>query len=160
MDRKIAHPIIARHQERAPVDVQAIATALGLSVFEDDLVEGVSGILRKDVHGGTSGYSILVNRQHPTNRKRFTVAHEIAHFVLHRDALTNDLIEDEFYRALSNKLEWEANDFAADILMPWSLINRLSDKGIRSLPELATALGVSKQAIAIRLGLPYDQTWE
>ena len=44
--------------------------------------------------------------------------------------------------------------------MPWSLINRFTENGITDLAELAAHLGVSKQALAIRLGLPYDQGWE
>ncbi len=159
MDRKTAVEIMAPFQERAPVDVQGIAAKLGIAVFEDQLPEGVSGVLRESAHS-PSGYEIIVRRDHPMNRKRFTVAHELAHFVLHRDADIHELIEDEFYRGLSIRLEREANEFAADILMPWPLINKLSGEDRRNFPELAAALGVSRQTLATRLGLPYDQSWE
>lgn len=153
-------PVIVRHQQVAPVDVFSIARDLGIAVYRSDLENGISGVLRKDnKFGGTSGYVCLVKKGHGKTRQRFTVAHEIAHFLLHRSEAEKGLSEDEFYRSLSNPLEAEANQFAADILMPWHLINDLTEKGVVELGKLAAALEVSKQALAIRLGLPYDQDW-
>jgi predicted transcriptional regulator len=152
--------VIRRHQSAAPVDVGALARDLGINVYQDDLGRHVSGVLRRDEEiGGDSGYAIIVNSAHPPARKRFTVAHEIAHFVLHRGKAASGIEDDEFYRCLSNELEREANRYAAEILMPWPLVNRLQDDGKTELGTLSKALGVSKQALAIRLGLPYDQDW-
>jgi Zn-dependent peptidase ImmA (M78 family) len=160
VDLERAKAIIARHQISAPVDVVAIAKEMGVNVYRTGLQPGVSGILRPDSkHGGSSGYVILVNADHPNNRVRFTVAHEIGHFVLHREG-NGEIVDDEFYRALPGPLETEANEYAADILMPWSLINQLQGAGVNQLDDMARKLEVSKQALAIRLGLPYDQSWE
>jgi Zn-dependent peptidase ImmA (M78 family) len=103
-----------------------------------------------------------VQKSHPFTRQRFTVAHELGHFVLHSSYINPDtgIQDDEFYRALSGPLETQANQFAADVLMPWRLINQLQGLGTKDLSSLASKLVVSKQALAIRLGLPYDQTWE
>ena len=164
VDRTTAARIIERHQTEAPVDVRAIAADFGINVYSVDLGENVSGVLRRGGEwAGPSGYVILVHRQHHLNRQRFTVAHELGHFVLHRSQVDEREIvqEDEFYRAFPGPLEREANNFAADVLMPWTLINRLSESGIKDLPGLALRLAVSKQALAVRLGLPYDQGgWE
>lgn len=80
-----AEAIIRRHQRTAPVDILAIARDMGVAVYTDMLGPEVSGLIRRDqsAEAGPSGYLILVNQDHPLNRKRFTVAHEIAHFVLH-----------------------------------------------------------------------------
>jgi Zn-dependent peptidase ImmA (M78 family) len=100
-----------------------------------------------------------VNRHEHKNRQRFTIAHEIAHYVLHRDQIRNDLnselTDDTFYRSgLSEKREWEANRLAAEILMPWPLIRTLTAAGKKTPRELAAELEVSESAISIRLGLP------
>jgi Zn-dependent peptidase ImmA (M78 family) len=149
--------VIERFQKEAPVDVVGIADALGINVWEDDLVAPISGKLFIDkLNGGTSGFSIVVNKIESLPRKRFTVAHEIAHFVLHREDLDNGIVEDALFRgALSDKKETEANKLAADILMPYSLIERLISQGIRTIDALSEALQVSKSAISIRLGVSY-----
>jgi len=154
--------ILSLYRTRAPVDVVAAARDLGINVYSKLLLGGVSGILRRDEKlGGPSGFVILVQSTHHQNRQRFTVAHEIGHFILHRKNadLDGGIEDDEFYRALSSPQEREANQFAADLLMPWPLIRTLQERGISGLEPLASALGVSRQALAIRLGIPYDQDW-
>lgn len=148
--------IIERFQHQAPVDVLGIADALGLRVWEDDINPYSGKLTRDPVNGGFSGYSVIVNAIEPLARKRFTIAHEIAHFILHADELIKGDIEETLYRGgLSDPLETEANKLAADILMPLSLIERLIGEGTRSIEELAVALEVSKTAIGIRLGAFY-----
>jgi hypothetical protein len=153
--------VAARYQTAAPVDVLGIAHDLGIKVWKSDYDNNISGVLRPSENlGGTSGYAILVNKSHPKNRQRFTVAHEIGHFALHRFDHDGEIKDDEFYRALPGPLEREANEFAADLLMPWGLVADLQKAGTREFEELAKKLEVSKQALAIRLGLPYDQSWD
>ena len=66
---------------------------------------------------------IGVNEDHHSNRQRFSIAHEIAHFVLHH----GDTYIDKGYRVHFRDLEsgsgtkreeMEANAFAAALLMP------------------------------------------
>ena len=154
--------VLAAFKQRAPVDVVGAAKELGIAVYSQSLPDGVSGILRRDAKlGGLSGFVILVDKAHPSNRQRFTVAHEIGHFALHRSQAEREggIRDDEFYRALSGPLETEANQFAADLLMPWLLIKSLQDAGVTEPAALAERLRVSKQAMTYRLGLPYDQNW-
>lgn len=95
-----------------------------------------------------------VNRHEHRNRQRFTIAHEIAHYVLHRDVIGNELVDDTFYRSgLSEQREWEANALAAEILMPWHLITEIMRGGERDVEKLAEALQVSPAAMNIRLGV-------
>jgi Zn-dependent peptidase ImmA (M78 family) len=149
--------IIESFQQEAPVNVVGIAERLGVNVWEDDLPRPISGKLFLDkLNGGSSGFSIVINRAESHPRKRFTVAHEIAHFILHRNDLKDGIVEDALFRgALSSKKETEANQLAADILMPFHLIKKLMSEGTRTLSELAEALEVSKPAMAIRLGISY-----
>lgn len=85
-------------------------------------------------------------------RRRFTAAHEIAHFILHRNKIGDSISDDEWYRSgLSNPEEVEANRFAARLLMPDHLLKQCApvwnfDKGV-----LAKLFEVSEEAMAIRL---------
>jgi hypothetical protein len=149
--------VIKKFQGAAPVDVIALAGDLGIKVWQSDqLGPGISGKLFKDAkNGGTSGWSILVRNGDAPVRKRFTVAHEIGHFVLHRSELGDGITDDEFYRSgLSNMQEAQANRLAAEILMPYSLINQLMNDGTKAIDALASKLGVSQAALKIRLGIP------
>jgi IrrE N-terminal-like domain len=151
-----AMSIIESYQRTAPVDVLAIAQAFGLNVWEESLDRNISGKLFRDpTNGGSSGFSVVVNAPDPLNRKRFTVAHEIAHFILHRNQIGDGLSDDTFYRSgLSTAQEVEANKMAADIIMPYQLIDSLQRNGKISVSDLAQALQVSEVAMMIRLGIP------
>ncbi len=145
--------VILRHQAKAPVDVTSIANELGINVWEMVLPEGISGKIFKDpLNGGESGYSIGVNKSEWYLRKRFTLAHEIAHFILHRDQIGDELTDDAMYRSgLPTREEAQANRLAADILMPAHLILRLKASGCDSPSKMADALQVSEEAMKIRL---------
>jgi hypothetical protein len=152
-----ARSLIARFQQRAPIDVKWMAGQLGINVWELSLPERISGKLFRDsTHGGSSGFSIGINASEGMRRKRFTIAHEIAHYLLHRDLITDGVLEDDtLYRSgLSTREEKEANQLAADILMPYRLINDLSVQGITSVSDLAKHFKVSQAAMQIRLNIP------
>ena len=143
--------IIAKYQASAPVDVVAIAHELGVNVWEMHFASPrISGkIFRDPLNGGPSGFSIAVNAGEPSGRKRFTVAHEVAHFILHRAKLENgDLVDDTMYRSgLSDDEEKAANLLAAEILMPFSLTQQLVNEGIKDVDLLAAKLQVSPTAM-------------
>lgn len=156
-DTQTPGQIIARYQTQAPVDVVAIASDLGLNVWKIRFPDSISGkIFRDPINGGRTEFSIAVNSAHSSVRQRFTVAHEIAHFLLHRRKLeSGDLVDDAMYRSgLSSKDETAANRFAADILMPHQLIRSLVESGVRTPEQLAARLQVSLPAMKIRLGIP------
>lgn len=149
--------IITKHQRCPPIQVVPIAEELGINVYTvKEWPNDLSGKLQKD-NKSKSGFSIYVNATHPDVRKRFTIAHEIAHFILHRGLIKDELIDDGLYRSgLSNAIEAEANKFASDILMPWHLINEAINSGINSVEELAAKFNVSNSSMSIRLGVPYE----
>lgn len=149
-------PKIRKYQQQAPVDVVALAGTLGLRVWQDSMPDNISGkIIRDSAHGGASGYSVVVNENDAFVRQRFTVAHEIGHFLLHRHLIGDGLTDDAMYRSgLSTLQEVQANKMAAEILMPFTLIEESVKRGFRSLGDLATLFEVSKQAMAIRTGIP------
>lgn len=144
--------ILQRFKMRAPVDVVGLAEQMGLRVWEDDLPGDASGkIVYDPVNGGFANYSIIVQKSDPYVRKRFTVAHEIAHFLRHRSLIGTKLEDDGLYRSgLAEAHEWEANALAAEILMPRNLVRQYRE----FMPDpaaLAKVFRVSEAAMRIRL---------
>ena len=146
--------VIRKHQKSAPVQTIPIAEALGLSCYRaSGWPDTTSGMIVRDAErGGDSGFAIYVNAEHSKVRRRFTIAHEIAHFVLHRDLIGDGITEDALYRSgLSDAVEREANGLAAEILMPRHLIREAFNNGNRSPEALAAEFEVSLQAMEYRL---------
>jgi Zn-dependent peptidase ImmA (M78 family) len=142
-----------------PVNVEAIAEKLKINIEHDDLDDDVSGflILKKNNH------TIVVNENHPSNRQRFTIAHEIGHFVLHANNGKELFIDKKYARDINSSTgeineEMEANSFAAELLMPAQMLkDELVSSGFNVFDDMATfALAkkfrVSEQALGYRLG--------
>src|SRR5690606_22147980 len=64
---------------RVPVPISMVAHRLGLATEAVVLKEDMSGMLVVEGDVGAIGY----NASHAPVRQRFTIAHEIAHYVLH-----------------------------------------------------------------------------
>ena len=143
-----------------PVRIDVVAHRLGLYIDEIPLDDEVSGILVVEDNQGTIG----VNKFHSEVRRRFTIAHEIAHYILHRDK--SELFIDKKYTAFRNadsssgemRIEIQANQFAASLLMPAILLKKevakLDDLDLGddlALRRLAQKFDVSLQAMAYRL---------
>jgi Zn-dependent peptidase ImmA (M78 family) len=114
--------------------------------------DDLCGYIEKDDNGKVT---IYYNPNHHENRIRFTIAHELAHFLLghlkenqthYRD------FTDNFKSSTYNPKEIEANKFAAKLLMPEDKLNFLIyKKGITSIKELAKIMKVSEAAMVYRL---------
>lgn len=149
--------VIQKHQALAPVQTVALADDLGLKVWHvPNWPDNLSGkIVKSADQGGPAGYAIYVNKGHHINRRRFTTAHEIAHFILHRQFIGDGIVDDGLYRSrLSNSMEAQANKLAADILMPRHLLNQQIANGVTSVKQLADIFQVSESAMSIRVGAP------
>lgn len=147
----------APFMKSAPIDVGACANAVGLPIYSIDLPRGVSGMLVRGDHlAGPSGFACYVDSSEPSVRQRFTAAHELGHFALHRHQLGDSHQDNYLLRAegLTGGQEAQANNFAADLLMPRDLITEMMEAGVASVKDLAAAFKVSQVAMSIRLGLP------
>ena len=104
--------------------------------------------------GSDAEFIITLNSSDSPNRKRFTLAHELAHFIKHRKQLeAGSIIDNALYRSLlPEPMEWEANRYAAQLLMPLSAMKKLWIDGVRTASGMAVRLGVSEQAAEIRIG--------
>ena len=149
--------IIKKHSQTYPVAIYEIIHEVGLKLDIEELAANVSGYIKRD--GGQ--YRIAINEGHATSRQRFTAAHELAHYIYHRDLLGAGVDDTVMYRAEGHILpnpsikpmhERQANTFAANVLMPNALINRLRAQNITAPEQMAAALGVSEAAMRIKLG--------
>lgn len=144
--------LMARAQWRLPVGPVRQLTrwleSAGCVILEEDFgtsrIDGLSQWI--DDHP-----VMLINSAMPVDRKRLTLAHELGHLVLHNGLATEDP-------------EREANEFAAEFLMPAHVIKPdLHPVTLGKLRDLKRVWGVSMQALFERahtLGLvsPGDRT--
>ncbi len=144
-----------------PIDLSEILKEEKISLYLEEMESTVSGFLVL----GKSDVVIAVNKLHHPNRQRFTIAHELGHYFLHPKRSTTfiDMTETIYMRDnLSgigiNKCEIEANEFAADLLMPEKFLReKVAQHAIdyfddTLLREIASELKVSIQALSIRFG--------
>lgn len=147
-----------------PVPLEKIARHLGAQLRFSPLDEELSGMIF--VKGGVP--IIAVNSLHHPNRQRFTIAHEIAHLCLHRDHITNNVHVDKGFPVSvlrrdatsaegTEKLEIEANQFAAALLMPNKLLAQMMATARTDiedeppLEEWARKFKVSKATLEFRI---------
>jgi Zn-dependent peptidase ImmA (M78 family) len=152
----------------APVPVDDIAKKIGAEIRYEPADDELSGFLFRD--RGQRRVIIGVNSNHHPNRQRFTVAHEIGHFLLHeyegfhfdgKDQGFQVKRRDDKSSKGTNTEEIEANLFASELLMPArfleadlskvSAVDLLDENNLDSFTELATRYAVSTQALTFRL---------
>ena len=165
-----AQNVLARHKVGgAPVDPYEIAEHEGIHVLLERLPLDTSSMLLREPSGARI---ICVNNGHSDTRKRFSVAHELGHAVLHfspsppsvsQAAVSRPLevlFRDGLAGAGTDRVEIDANTFAAALLMPELLIKHTLKEKLqgfsygrtdRVVKELATDFGVSEQAMSYRL---------
>ncbi|MFC4733292.1 ImmA/IrrE family metallo-endopeptidase [Salipiger abyssi] len=135
--------------------VKELAEALGIDVHQVDLPARMGGRLVSDPFT-ESGYAIEVNRAHSVVSRRFTVLHEIGHFLLHvnhKDPLFDGLNlnrgDDEFYFELSQ--EQEANAVADVLLFGDGALEAASSLHGGDRVKLAKYFGVSVAMIEVAM---------
>ncbi len=144
---------------RLPVNIQDIAEKLNIKVdsinpFNPDHNDyrGLSGLAEINNQGQRV---IYCNSTESTNRNRFTLAHELGHHVLNHVNPQNPCFRDDSNTFSSNSPVWqerEANNFAAQLLMPLDAIKTmLFVKGISNIKQLAEIFQVSEAAMYYRL---------
>lgn len=128
------------------VDIKAIVKENGIEIQEIILPSAISGILKCE----NEKWIICVNKNHHYKRQRFTIAHEFGHYVLHRKEGT--VYEDTTFFRNNNKssIEYKANEFAAELLIPEDLLKSAIKNGITKITELAEEFCVSVQAVRFR----------
>lgn len=166
MRRKFANRIprpdlnqLLRFQMNPPQSIERLADRLGLFVIEAELEAGLDGYLDHDPrHGSRSGYVIYINRELNTPRKRWTLAHELGHYFLHKDEMEKTLeLSVHRHRGKLDNLydedrELEANNFAEDLFFGNGALEAAVSLHGRNVQHLARRVfGVPEQSVEIAL---------
>jgi Zn-dependent peptidase ImmA (M78 family) len=125
-----------------PVPLEQIAKKLGAVVSFEPFGGHLSGMLYRD----TAQTVIGINSAHPHRRQRFTIAHEIGHFGLHKvspvivDRATQEKLvrvntRNEASGQGTDQEESEANQFAAALLMPREVVMREVQHRVARTPD-------------------------
>lgn len=131
-----------------PVDVKKIASVLGFTVVEYPFPDKLSGQVTV-----IEGQKIIgVNEKHPKTRQRYTIAHELGHFLNGHQHYQMSYIDDHtrFYDPHFHQ-EKEADLFAGELLMPKDLLEKdVAELGV-DVTKLSEKYVVSEQSMIIRL---------
>lgn len=155
-DPSIVPGLLQKHKVTAPaVNVYRIIEENDIRLVFEEMDDSDSGLLL--IEGGRA--IIAINDSHHPNRQRFTAAHECGHYFLHREGDEQLFVDQAFARgptasAGTDAFEIEANQFAAELLMPEDMVKdaavsqSLSDLDIAML---ALRFEISEQAMTLRL---------
>lgn len=153
--RERAEALVRRFGDTVPVEPERIAEALGVKVVAAPPTHsGLSGALIITEKGSPV---ILYNRNDPPARRRFTMAHELGHYLMHTsEGQVQVLFRDDRSSRGTSIREIQANAFAAALLMPEHAIRARVKKPITPIQsdevdEFAEVFGVSSQAMGYRL---------
>lgn len=153
---------------RVPIERIVRKHALLVELAMDGDISGMLVPLEQSSKG--KRWAIVVNTAHPRTRKRFTMAHELAHLILHEYTTPH---ADRGYklrfrdsRSADGSIaeEIEANQFAAELLMPRDLVLKRvealgleyasydeDDSSAAAIAQLAKEFEVSRAALSVRL---------
>ncbi len=139
--------------EAPPIDVLDLCTRCGVLVLKRSFPEALSGL----VFAHESGAVIGINTNQVETRQRFSMAHELGHFLLGHHERSSDY-EHRFHIDVSEgnppgfdwRAERAANDFAADLLMPRRFIAAEFQQS-QDPAKLAARFDVSEIAMGYRL---------
>ncbi len=149
-----ARKLLQKTRARTPVNPVAMAHELGVTVkvatFADPRIVGA--LLPQE-----GEWTVFIRSSDNPRRQRFTVAHELGHYVLHRDGHPEGMFDDDlnFLRTDGNiagdkEQEKEANLFAAELLMPENAV-RTAYESVKDISALARLFAVSQEAMGYRV---------
>lgn len=156
IDAKI-DPTTIRNRARSmgidtePLDIYEVATKLfSMHIREEDLGKSISGFLERI----GEQWCIYINKYESSLRKRFTIAHELGHFILHRNQIIAQgasAPDQIFFRSDDvNSVEQEANNFASELLMPEKDFKCAIQTGDNTLEKLSKKFELSTMAVKYR----------
>jgi hypothetical protein len=146
-------PIDVEHlaEEAAGLDIQLHGNLRSLVPDPGPALSGLLLVEQQRV------YVDAVEAERSPGRRRFTIAHELGHWHLHRSKADSHYCRPEDIGSSRSelyqlrRLESQANRFAAALLMPESTLRVDAPRLRFSIPALARRFGVSATAMQVRL---------
>src|SRR4051812_370084 len=86
--RETVEKLLLNHNvHEGPVPVSKIARSFSIVIKVNEVDDNLSGFLYRDRK--TNKAVIGANKSHHPNRRRFTIAHELGHYMLHQGELVH-----------------------------------------------------------------------
>lgn len=147
-----ANAFLEKHSlHKLPINVYQAASDLGIKVSFEDFPSNFYMKLKGFCYRDDDIALIGLNKGHPAVLQRFTLAHELHHYLY-------DFIAGRYVCGPENEdtsLEWNAERFAAELLMPSKFMYKLVGTPLNvrylTIGLVAKHFGVSYEAAAIRL---------
>lgn len=151
---RIAERLIKELGISVPVtDLEGVVRQLGGKIEENrTLRDAYAGTIKKT---GRTSFEISISPYQSELRKRFTIAHELGHLFLHMGYLLDPSLwkeqnERTYTRFGTSEEEYQANEFAAALLMPREefekTVDELSDGKTIDVKKVADHFNVSVSA--------------
>lgn len=155
---KAAHELLRKtlvhdNKIRIPIDVFEVAKQLDIEVLRLPLEDGTDGLLvKRDANGK---FQAVIDAGARAHRARFTLAHEIGHFIKDYQEPSQDVVgivqrRNEMSSTGEDPDEVWANRFAANLLMPDNIVNLLWADNVPA-EEIADMLDVSMSSFGHKL---------
>lgn len=139
-----------RIREPKEIDIELIAVHHNLFVKRRPLQHEEGHVVR----AGKKGLVVVNEQAYASAKWRFVIAHELGHFLRHPTVDQFDICtEADLGTYLGSGREAEANDFAAELLMPEVLFKKSCERDrptLRDVTELAERFATSMTATALR----------
>lgn len=150
--REKAHNILSMYKiTEPPVDVKKIANSLGFRVISFDFPETISAVIKIE---GTKKV-IAHNKNKSEVRQRFSIAHELGHYLSGHDNFSHEretfVDRDKKYLDPHHRDEEEADEFAAELLMPEFMLKKAVLEDKLNAIFLAKKYNVSEPAMWLQL---------
>ena len=142
-DRQLTADLIREYGTRDPFQI---------AFLMDVAVKFINTRRQKGLCAVFDGYPfIFINQNLSEQMQRMTCAHELGHILLHKDILAGNvpLLEYELFD-IRNSTEYEANVFAADLLIDEAELNELVMEG-GDVVSIASALDINVNLLLIKL---------
>ncbi len=156
--KNYAEEVVKTFAKGKPVgqDIYGFVNALCGEVVEQELEIWADGKLAMAPEECDKKFIIVVSPNQSRARQNFTIAHEIGHLFLHTNFVDNvmkneKVVFPDFYREGDSEKEYQANEFAANLLMPQDIyIDKVkqnkNDDNIVNIKAVSDYFGVSVDA--------------
>ena len=162
----LAERVISAYDIAIPIrDIDAVVRRMGGTIETQSIFDSIyDGTIMKS---GNNSFRIVISDAQNAQRRNFTIAHELGHLFLHMGYRTNKELWDKqdnsrFMRFGTSDQEFQANEFAAALLMPkgqyLQKLREYSHEGRIDMNKMSSHFNVSLSAATNRgrfLGVIY-----
>lgn len=163
----LANYLAQKFVKTAAPDLVALCRDLGLRIREVP-AKGFDGALIRST-AGQKGIVAVKASIREESRKRFTIAHEIGHFIIPHHRNLGNICEErkiESFDGHLNRSEIEANEFAVELLLPSAVLRKRFNLAELSLAQISavaaefgTSLTATTRSFLMLTDLPCAMVW-